>query len=71
MILAAASLGVLSKAGVDVPATVILGVPAALALLAFFIHRAQVSAPAPHPSPPTARRASGGRRDVAYSPLTC
>jgi uncharacterized membrane protein YfcA len=39
IILAAASLGVLSKAGVDVHPGVIVGVPSALAVLAWFVHR--------------------------------
>jgi uncharacterized protein len=39
IVLAAASLGVLSKAGVDVHPAVIVGVPAALALFAWFVHR--------------------------------
>jgi uncharacterized membrane protein YfcA len=39
IILAAASLGVLSKAGVDVHPGVIVGVPAALAVLAWIVHR--------------------------------
>jgi len=43
VILAAAALGVLSKAGVAVPASAILGIPAILALLAFFVHRSQLT----------------------------
>jgi hypothetical protein len=39
IILAAASLGVLSKAGVDVHPGVIVGVPAALAVLSWIVHR--------------------------------
>ena len=39
IILAAASLGVLSKAGVEVHPGVIVGVPAALALLSWVVHR--------------------------------
>lgn len=39
IVLAAASLGVLTKAGVDIHPGVIVGVPAALALLAWFVHR--------------------------------
>lgn len=39
VVLAAAALGVLSKAGVDVHPGVIVGVPAALALLSWLIHR--------------------------------
>lgn len=45
VILAAASLGVFSKAGVDVPAAAIVGFPAALALLAFVVHRQQTPPP--------------------------
>lgn len=43
VVLAAAALGVLSKAGVEVPAAAILGIPAALALLALVVHRQQGS----------------------------
>lgn len=39
VILAAASLGVLSKAGADVPRAAILGIPALIALLACIVHR--------------------------------
>jgi uncharacterized membrane protein YfcA len=39
IILAAASLGVLSKAGVDVHPGVIVGVPAALAVISWIVHR--------------------------------
>lgn len=39
VILAAAALGVMSKAGADVPAYVIVGVPALLAVLCWWIHR--------------------------------
>jgi uncharacterized protein len=39
IVLAAASLGVLSKAGVDVHPAVIVGVPTALALFSWFVHR--------------------------------
>ena len=39
IILAAASLGVLSKAGVDVHPGMIVGIPAALALLSWVVHR--------------------------------
>ncbi len=39
IILAAASIGVLSKAGVDVHPAVIVGVPAALAVLSWIVHR--------------------------------
>jgi uncharacterized protein len=39
IVLAAASLGVLSKAGVDVHPAVIVGIPAALALFSWFVHR--------------------------------
>lgn len=46
VILVAASLGVLSKAGVGVPPGVILGVPALIALLAFILHRKGTAAEA-------------------------
>jgi uncharacterized membrane protein YfcA len=39
IVLAAASLGVMSKAGIDVHPGVIVGVPAALAVFAWFVHR--------------------------------
>ena len=39
IVLAAASLGVLSKAGVDVHPAVIVGVPAGLAVFAWIMHR--------------------------------
>ena len=39
IILAAAALGVLSKAGVDVHPALIVGIPAALALFSWFVHR--------------------------------
>ncbi len=38
-VLLAAALGVLSKAGLDVPATAIVGVPAAIGLAAYVVHR--------------------------------
>jgi hypothetical protein len=38
-VLLAAALGVLSKAGLDVPATAIVGVPAAIGLVAYVVHR--------------------------------
>lgn len=50
VILAAAALGVLSKAGLEVPGSVILGVPAVLAVLAFFIQRTRLG-PLPGPQP--------------------
>ena len=39
IVLAAASLGVLTKAGVDIHPSVIVGVPAALAVFSWFVHR--------------------------------
>jgi uncharacterized membrane protein YfcA len=39
VVLAAAALGVLSKAGADVPAAVIIGVPLLLGVLSFILHR--------------------------------
>ncbi len=50
VILAAASLGVLSKAGVDVPPTAIVGMPVLIALLASIVHSRR------QPSPPTLSR---------------
>ena len=46
VILAAASLGVLSKAGVDVPPVAIIGIPALIAVWAFLVHRRQPAVPA-------------------------
>jgi uncharacterized membrane protein YfcA len=45
-VLVGSALGVLSKAGVDVPKAAIPGVPALIGLLAFFVHRARPAAPA-------------------------
>jgi hypothetical protein len=39
IILAAASLGVLSKAGIEVHPGIIVGVPAALAVISWIVHR--------------------------------
>jgi len=50
VILAAAALGVLSKAGLEVPGSVIVGVPAVIAVLAFYIQRAHLG-PVPEPRP--------------------
>jgi uncharacterized membrane protein YfcA len=44
VVLAAAAMGVLSKAGVDLPAAAILGVPAALAVLVVVVHRRRAHA---------------------------
>jgi uncharacterized protein len=38
-VLAAASLGVFTKAGADIPAVAIIGVPAAIGIYAYFVHR--------------------------------
>ena len=43
-VLLAAALGVLSKAGLDVPATAIVGVPLAMGLVAFVVHRVRTPA---------------------------
>jgi uncharacterized protein len=56
VVLAAAALGVLSKAGVDVPPAVIVGVPAVLALVSWVIHRHR-EASAPRPQRPELRTA--------------
>jgi uncharacterized membrane protein YfcA len=54
VILAAASLGVMTKAGLDLHPGVIVGVPAALALLSWYIHRRH---PMPLEDHPTEARA--------------
>jgi hypothetical protein len=43
-VLLAAALGVLSKAGLDVPATAIVGAPLAVGLVAYVVHRLRVPA---------------------------
>jgi len=48
-VLLASAFGVLTKAGVDVPATVILGVPAAAGMLAYVLQRKRGSHPAVGP----------------------
>ena len=48
-VLAAASLGVASKAGADIPAAAIIGVPLAIGILAVFLHRRR-TLELPHPS---------------------
>jgi hypothetical protein len=50
IILAAAALGVLSKTGVDVHPGVIVGVPAALGVLSWFVHRRHPMPLADHPA---------------------
>lgn len=51
VILAAAALGVTSKAGADVPPSVILGAPAMIAVFAYFVHRQHVAGtPTPEPA---------------------
>ena len=45
VILIAAALGVLTKAGVDVPPVAIIGIPALIALLAYLIHRRNSTPP--------------------------
>jgi len=49
VILAAAALGVLAKAGVGIPPGVILGVPAVIAVLTFVVHRRQMARVDPEP----------------------
>jgi hypothetical protein len=44
IILAAAALGVLSKAGVSLPPAALAGIPAALAVVSVIIHRRRVAA---------------------------
>jgi uncharacterized membrane protein YfcA len=52
VVMLTAALGVLSKAGVDLPAAAVLGVPAAVALAAWAVHQhRRPPAPAPTPSP--------------------
>ena len=51
IILAAASLGVLTKAGVDLHPGVIVGIPALLAVFSWFVHRRHPMPIADHPSP--------------------
>jgi len=46
IVLAAASLGVLTKAGVDVPVGVVAGLPVALAVLSWLVHRRRPAAAA-------------------------
>jgi uncharacterized protein len=46
-VLLGSALGVLSKAGVDVPAVAIVGVPALVGMVAFALHRLRAPAPAP------------------------
>jgi uncharacterized membrane protein YfcA len=53
VVLAAAALGVLSKAGVPVPPAVIVGVPLLLAVVSLAIHRRRAAQPVP---PPPAER---------------
>ena len=50
IILVAASLGVLTKAGVDLPPALIAIIPAVLALVCWLIHRQREQLPFPHPS---------------------
>lgn len=52
-VLLGSALGVATKAGIDVPVGVIVGVPAAVGLAAWLIHRSRVAAPllTPRPAP--------------------
>jgi uncharacterized membrane protein YfcA len=50
-VLLGSALGVLSKAGVEIPVAAILGVPLALGLLAAGLHRARAAAPRPTEGP--------------------
>jgi uncharacterized protein len=52
-VLLASALGVATKAGVDVPVGVIVGVPAAVGVLAWLIHRGRPLEPAVSPRPAT------------------
>ena len=55
-VLIGSALGVLSKAGVGIPKCAIPGVPAAIGLLAFFIHRSRLAAGATRNTPATPAR---------------
>jgi uncharacterized membrane protein YfcA len=50
-VLLASAIGVLSKAGVDIPSWTIVGVPAAVGALAFVLHRVRRPAPQPEAVP--------------------
>ena len=45
--LLASALGVLTKAGVDIPAAVLIGVPLAVGLAAYLLLRARIAPPPP------------------------
>jgi uncharacterized membrane protein YfcA len=60
VVLAAAALGVLSKAGADLSAGVIVGVPALIAVASYVIHRR-------HPDPVAEHTSSSGRAATAGS----
>jgi len=57
VVLLASALGVLSKAGADVPAVAIIGVPAAVGVLAWIIHNVRARSGLIPPTPPAPERA--------------
>jgi hypothetical protein len=60
IILAAASLGVASKAGADIPPGVLVGVPVVLAIFTWVIHRRHPTPIADHPAGARARPSEAG-----------